>query len=318
MLAVFPTTAAADAPKLLASTTNSITPPFPYAKSPVDLFRDLLAMSPMERRNFLTNRPPDIRARILEKLREYEALDPNERELRLRATELRWYLPPLMRVAPTERAARLAAIPPDIRALVENRLMQWDLLPPPLQQEFLDNEQTLRFFTHLDFGAMDHRRIAGNDPSTNHYSWENDLARWNALPETKRRSLSDQFSQFFDLSASEKTRTLNTLSDAERAEMEKTLRTFEKLPVQQRLKCIRSFEQFTRMSSQERYDFLKNAEHWSKMSPAQRQAWRDLVAHVPQWPPLPPGLNEPAAPPLPSSPIKKKTAGTALVTNGIW
>ena len=54
-------------------------------------------MTPDERENFLTNRPPEIRKRILAKVGEYEALDPDERELRLRATELRWYLMPLLR-----------------------------------------------------------------------------------------------------------------------------------------------------------------------------------------------------------------------------
>ena len=40
----------------------------------------------------------------------------------------------------------------------------------------------------------------------------------------------------------------------------------------------------------EQAEFLKNAERWSQMSPAERQAWRDLVANVPQWPPLPIGF----------------------------
>ena len=75
----------------------------------MDFFRQLLAMTPDERDNFLTNRPPEIRARILAKVGEYEALDPNERELRLRATELRWYLMPLLRESPTNRAVQLAA-----------------------------------------------------------------------------------------------------------------------------------------------------------------------------------------------------------------
>jgi hypothetical protein len=41
------------------------------------------------------------------------------------------------------------------------------------------------------------------------------------------------------------------------------------------------------MSAAERAEFLKNAEHWSQMSPNERQTWRDLVAQVPVWPPLP-------------------------------
>jgi hypothetical protein len=90
-------------------------PPLPHLKSPVDLFRELLAMTPAGRENYLTNRPPGIRARILAKVREYEALDPNERELRLRATELRWYLLPLLHESPTNRAAQLAAIPDELQ-----------------------------------------------------------------------------------------------------------------------------------------------------------------------------------------------------------
>jgi hypothetical protein len=71
--------------------------------------------------------------------------------------------------------------------------------------------------------------------------------------------------------------------------MEKTLETFGKLPPGQRLQCIRAFTEFAGMSAQEKQDFLKNAQRWSQMSPKERQTWRDLVTHVPEWPPLPSG-----------------------------
>jgi hypothetical protein len=112
----------------------------------VDLFRKLLAMTTRPGSMiFLTNRPPAVRLRIQAKLREYAALDPNERELRLRATELRWYLLPLLHESPTNRAAQLTAIPADLRALVNARLLQWDILPPPLQTEFFESEHALRY-----------------------------------------------------------------------------------------------------------------------------------------------------------------------------
>jgi hypothetical protein len=50
------------------------------------------------------------------------------------------------------------------------------------------------------------------------------------------------------------------------------------------------------MSAQEKQDFLKNAQRWSQMLPKERQAWRDLVRQVPEWPPLPPGLMPPLPP----------------------
>src|SRR5215469_2499108 len=69
----------------------SAPPPLPSAPSPVDYFRKLLAMSPQQLQAVLAHKPPQLQERILAKVKEYSALDPDERELRLRATELRWY-----------------------------------------------------------------------------------------------------------------------------------------------------------------------------------------------------------------------------------
>src|SRR5690348_4047371 len=103
--------------KLFSASTNDLSV-LPRPRSPVDLFRQLLAMTPEEREDYLTNRPSQTRERILAKIAEYEALDPDERELRLRATELRWYLLPLLQVPPDKRTARLAQVPPGMRELV--------------------------------------------------------------------------------------------------------------------------------------------------------------------------------------------------------
>lgn len=255
----------------------NIMPPKP--QSPVIFFRQLLAMTPRERENYLTNRPPEIRERILAKIREYLALAPDERELRLRATELRWYLMPLLRESPTNRTARLAQVPDDLRGLVQSRLAEWSILPPALQREFLDNEGILHYFSGVD---------STNNPSRG----LSDAAqvRWNALSENDRRRITNEFNQFFELTPVEKQKTLNTLSDAERVQMEKTLQSFDKLPPAQRRQCIHAFTQFAGMSPVERAEFLKNAERWSQLPPKERQAWRDLVAQVPLWPPMPPHL----------------------------
>ena len=248
--------------------------------SPVDYFRQLLAMSPEAQENALTNHPPEARARILAKLSEYEALDPDERELRLRATELRWWLMPMLRAPATDRAARLAQVPANLRELVEARLEQWSILPPQLQEEFLENEKTLHYFALVE---------TTNPPAAS----------------AQQQKIADQFSRFFELTPEEKESTLNTLSEAERAQMQETLRSFEKLPPHQRLICVRNFAKFASMSEAERAEFLKNAESWSKMSPKERQSWRDLVQTVPIWPPLPPGLDprdavSPTEPPMPT------------------
>jgi hypothetical protein len=285
-------------PVLLSVPANLLPPPLPQAKSPVDLFRELLAMKPAEQEKNLTNRPPAARVRILAKVREYEALDPDERALRLRATELRWYLLPLLHESPTNHAAQLAAIPDDLRALVNTRLAQWDILPPPLQTEFFESERALRYFTHVD--PSDHPPMPPlpQDHGWHHGPHDSDLAHWNALSEDQRQTITAQFNQFFELTPAEKQKTLNTLSDAERQQMEKTLETFGQLPPVQRRQCIRAFTEFAGMSAQKKQDFLKNAQRWSQMSPKERQTWRDLVTHVPEWPPIPPELMPPMPPQL--------------------
>jgi hypothetical protein len=257
-----------------------------HKQSPVDFFRQLLAMTPDERDVFLTNRPPETRARILAKAAEYEALSPNERELRLRATELRWYLMPLLHESPTNRAAQLALIPADVRGIVEDRLAEWTILPPTLQEEFLEHEHILRYFAQMDT-SNNPAENSGRAPS------EAERARWNALSEPERRQVAAGFNQFFDLTPDEKQAALNTLSEAERRQMGKTLQAFDKMPASQRAECVSAFAKFASMSEREKTEFLKNAERWSVMSPAERQAWRDLVVNVPQWPPMPAGWTAP-------------------------
>jgi len=269
---------------------TDLMPPLSQAPSPVNFFRRLLAMTPQERENFLTNRPPEIRERILAKVHEYLALAPDERELRLNATELRWYLLPLLREPPASRDARLAQVPDNLHDLVGSRLEQWDALPAPSRQEFLDNERTLQYFSHVDSTNAPPEPGALRGPS------DVEQARWQALSGDERQKITAQFNQFFDLTPVEKQKTLKTLSDAERAQMEKTLQAFDELPPAQRRQCIHAFTQFAGMSPAERAAFLKNAERWSQLPPKERQAWRDLVAQVPLWPPL---ANASIMPPLP-------------------
>jgi hypothetical protein len=233
-------------------------------------------MSPDERDNFLTNRTPEIRARILAKVGEYEALNPDDRELRLRATELRWYLEPLLREPPANRAARLAQVPDDLRELVNDRLEEWTILPPPLQQEFLEMDV-----------SSNTAENSGRGPG------DIESAHWKSLSEAERRQITDGFNQFFELTPDEKQKTLNTLSHAERRQMEKTLQSFGQMPPAQRAECVNAFAKFASMDAQQQAEFLKNAARWSEMSPAERQAWRDLVVNVPQWPPLPIGFVVP-------------------------
>lgn len=251
----------------------------PLPPSPLIFFRKLLAMSPQQREGVLANKPPAVRARILAKVNEYAALDPGDCELRLRATDLRWYLMPLLRAPADQRTTLLATVPDDMRGLVQSRLTEWEILPPPLQHELLDNEHILAYFSEV---GTTNNAAGIAKPS------DAEQARWNAMPDNEHQIMIAEFNHFVELSNGEKQRALGGLSGPERAQMEKTLQMFDRLPPPERIQCIRAFGKFAGMSLSDRAEFLKNAQRWSKMTPAERKAWCDLVAHIPQWPPQPP------------------------------
>jgi hypothetical protein len=253
----------------------------------VESFRALLVMPTAERRQFLATRNTNAQDRLVQKIREYQSLTPEQRELRLTATELRWYLHPLMRSPGTNRPAQLALIPENMRDMVADRLQQWDRIPAPVQQMFLTNDQAAGYLARM------------NAP-TNY-----------PPPFELRQKLTAHINRLFDLKPEEKDKVLATLSEAERRQMQKTWEAFEKLSPPQRRQCLLSFKQFTEMTLTERKEFLKNAELWSHMTPAERQSWRELVSAAPNMPPLP--FYKAPTPPAPTNPPQP---GPKMATNG--
>ncbi|HSA11655.1 MAG TPA: DUF3106 domain-containing protein [Candidatus Paceibacterota bacterium] len=284
----------------------------PAPGSGISLFRELLAMNAGERNRALTNFSPTVRPQILAKVREYESLPPDERELRLRVTELHSYLRPLMTAPTTNRASQLARIPETDRELVEDRLREWDKLSPAVQAELLEHEATLRYLAQIHDRTEEQRRIIlTNIPAPRREMLEKGISKWSSMSEDQRRQTLSRFHQFFELTAAEKEKALRTLSGPERRQIEKTLRAFDQLRPDQRAVCLRSLEKFTSLSPAERHRFLKDAERWQQMSPGERQTWRDLVRKMP--PPLP--TRRPPPPPLPPAARPHRPAPT-VATNG--
>jgi hypothetical protein len=263
-------------------------PPLPQLRSPVESFRTLLVMPSAERRQYLSSRSPEAQTKLAEKVREYLALPAEERELRLMATELQWYLKPLLSSGSTNRASQLELIPENVRPMVQARLAQWDKIPPGMQRLMLTNQHGAEY---LVGGSS--TRVPPSPADAMH------------------KRLRQQLDRFFELTQGEKEKVLATLSDAERRQMEKSLAAYANLTPRQRQQCLASFARFAGMSAAEQQEFLKNTERWAQMSATERQAWRELVSTVPKLPPLP-VLTRKQPPPLPND-SKQRTRAT---TNG--
>jgi hypothetical protein len=283
------------------ASSHLMPPPLPPAKAPVGLFRELLTMNAQERSQFLASRPADAQRLILAKLSEYEALPPEQRELRLRVTELRYYLLPLMSIPATHRSAQLEMVPQEIRPMILVRLQSWDQLSPEKQKELLDNEKAVRYLAEAASLSPQQKQVATNPPPGQTGALEESIGKWRMLTEDQRLAISSRFEEYFGLTPQERTRTLGTLSEAERSQIEKTLSTFNRLEPGKRAQCLRALNQLSKLSPVERQDFLRNAGKWAAMSPEERKAWRGLVFNISRQPPLPPGIRQPS-PPLPPMP----------------
>lgn len=278
---------------------GAMPPPVPQIVSPVDQFRQLLALAPAQREARLTNRPPELRRRILAKLQEYDAMKSDERELRLRSTQVRWYMLSLMESPPGDRAKRLEVIPEPDRQVVRDHLAEWDRLAEDERKEVLKYEKVIENLVAQGFtNAATTTNIIGTPPAYRN------LDTFLKLPADQRQQMYDSFQKFFELSDADKQKTLGALSPAERAQIEAALRRFAQLPKPRRDVCLKSFSKFSNMNDAERQEFLQSAERWRELSPAERRAWSDLVNRLPKRPPLPPGLAVPP-PPLPSLPAHR-------------
>lgn len=287
-------------------------PPLPVpGQSSADSFRALLALSPEQRAQKLSAEPEE-RRRVLEKaLREYDALPPEERELRLRALDLRLQISFLIRLPPSNRADRLKLLPEADRPVVEAKVKRWSQFPPTAQKELVENERVLRLWIgHGTFGHVTNVNLSG--PSAAQFGQINkDLERWQQLSPSRQREIQRRYHEVFDVAARGLPVPPPVLPPGtnEQQQVREALAKMSGLSAQQREACISGFEKLAELSPEERARFLKNAERWQAMPPEDRAVWRRVAVPPPPLPKLP------ASHRLPSQGARPAPATQFVTTN---
>lgn len=265
-------------------------------QSPVTKLRELLRAAPAEREGMLSNRTARQKELIEDGLRRLGDLAADERELRLRVMEMRYYLLPLMKMAPAKREPVLEEIPRGSRSLVVDRLKVWDLLPEALRDEVLEFGGGADYYARLERSTPTQRMgMLEQVPVAQRARVEAKLARWATLGPDERAKLQDRFKQFFDLSETEKNKTLELVAAAEVDWVRRSIQSFEALPPQHREDCLSALEKYSKLTADQRARFLRNAERWRAMPESQREAWREVMTRVP---PMPPVDRLPPLPPV--------------------
>ena len=274
--------------------TATMPPPLP--PSPVETFRKILAMSPPDREKFLAALPLEKREIVMLKLDEYQGLPAEQREERLRALQVSVHVRHLIKVAPSNRVERLAALQPTERKLVEARLAKWDELPPALQKEVLTNEIAIRHIAR----SPDFKFNPSLPPFPPDAKVAKELAHWGKLSDVERTEILNQVEYFMErYSASERAKIL-----AQRSDMKPSAALLANLAKEQSERYIAGFKRYNALTPAERQKFLSNVARWQQMSPEQRDSWRMLAKKLSSIsPPPPPPMPPPPMPPRPSASV---------------
>ncbi|MBI1176412.1 DUF3106 domain-containing protein [bacterium] len=304
--------------QLRAATPEVDGPPLPISHSPVEFFRKLIAAAPEEIDQMLAGRSAEQQRVIRAKINEYRLYPPQIREWRLKATELRWYLKPLMQRPPEGRGQLLQTVPEEDRPLVEARLRQWDQLSAAEQQELLNNELALQYVSRPNEAPTPTAEQLKILPAAARAELDHAIDQWRSMSDQKRQELANRFSNYFKLTKVEQSRTLGLFTASEREQLTKQIGPFAGLNPTERERCLLAVRRFSRMSKNERLAFLQAAERWRSMSEKQRDAWRDLVIKLP---PTPPGAGLPPLPPgfkpgQPRASASQLPGGNALAMDG--
>lgn len=277
-------------PASAASGSESDPPPMPLAHSPIDFFREMLAMNESQRQEALNHRSSRQQEVLMAKLAEYEAMPDIEREVRLEVTELHYYLMPLLKESADQRESRLKAIPSGKRLRVLRRLKQWDSLTSSVQQQLLANQQVMNWFIRQEIEWKVPPPLPRSPLRL-------------PFPENQRKFSQEQaqrmegvFQQFVELPETEQKRSLAGLPGDQRKRILQAANELSEMPSPVRRKCINSYIEILAMSKAEQVAIMRKVAQWQSLSLEEKHALRSFV---PQVPPLPPGLQSAEFPPLP-------------------
>ena len=274
-----------------AVTTTSAPPPLP--PSPADTFRSILGMPEAERQKFLGSLSSQKRQIVLLKLDEYRGLPAEQREERLRALQVRVWVPRLIKMPLSNRVERLAGMQPAERQLIEARLAKWDELPQDKQKELFTNELAIRTIISSPEKFNPTLPPFPPDPKV-----AKELKHWFELTAAHRGDVLARFEYFLEDVNPEQRATII----AQRPGMAKTVAPIASLTKDQRERYLAGLKRFDALTPAERHTFLIRVRHWEKMTPEQRQSWRVLAKKLtPPAAPPPPPTGRPSASVIPAA-----------------
>jgi hypothetical protein len=273
-------------PKLPDQTQETILDRFFNQPSPVEKFRLLLEASSSELKAELDAYPEETRSKISVKIAEYRKLSVENRRQKLTATELRWYLPPLLNVDQDTRDFHLKKLEPGLAEVIHQRLMTWDSLPEDLKSS---SSKSSLIIGHLS-------KAPSLNPPLPTPSASGTVASAPKLPKVPGTSVSvnaaapvsqerlQRLKAYFEMNQEAKNATLKDASLMSDSIFMSRLNWLETMPDQLRERVLSHLIRFQELSAEEKKDFGRSIKTWNRLPQPEKEALRNLVKKTPPFP----------------------------------
>lgn len=266
--------------------------------APVALFRQLLQMNAADRERVLASRSEASRAVLVRKLREYQALSPQDVESRLQALEFHHYLRLLLNAPASMRSAWLQQVPLPYRRVCEQRLQLWSVLPPEIRSYMQGRAETFQWLTRWESASGSQReQLMASLAPAQRQAMEHDFKEWTAMTPQQREQTWRSTRLLFEMSRSEQQRVLGMVSESQRASAARFVKHVDDIPRDQRGVYLDGCLKFAQLDPAQRARFLMGWERWKAMSEPEREVWRQLAVRVHRMP----------APPVPDPGARART-----------
>ena len=262
--------------------------------SPVEKFRLLLEASSSELNSELDTYPEETRSRIRLKITEYRKLSVEKRRQKLVATELRWYLPPLLNVDQETRDLHLKKLEPILANVIYQRLLTWDTLPEDLKSS---SSKSSLIIGHLSKAPslnppLPNPSASGTLASAAQPSSQNTPSLPGAPGNSGSVKASNPVSEerlqrlqaYFGMSQEAKNATLKDASLMSDSIFMSRLNWLETMPEQLWERVLSHLIRFQELSAEEKKAFGQSIKTWNRLPQAEKQAMRNLVKRTPPFP----------------------------------
>lgn len=265
-------------------------------QSPVSHFRTILLKEKSERESFVIRQTPPVQSVLRRKIKEYEAMPATEREFRLTATELHYYLDPIFVDNRPVSTQSISGIPPHLKVYANRAVGFWNQLETAHRDLLLSKKEAVSYLVGISYRSKTLESLTPK-PSK---EW-NGLYHFLLLSEENQ----EKFCRYHGLQIS--------------PEMNELLGYLNKLDMEKRKRCAHAFVCYLSFPSDLKNRFQSGVNDWAAKKPYERSIWREIAGKYPKINPVPfpPGMQSAAGqqaatkayPPFPTASSGSKSSG---------